>query len=68
MNKSGFSLNNKIAIYHTGGVSLIYPITWISQDSVGHSTCVSVLARRRAIMGLGLGLGYGVVGGFLAVG
>ena len=33
---------------------------------------MSVLVRRRAIMGLGLGLGlglgYGVVGGFLAVG
>ena len=37
------------------------------EDSVGHSTCMCVLARRRAIMGLGLGY-HGVVGGFLVVG
>ena len=62
-----------MATYHTGGVfsSLPHHLDLALEDSVGHSTRMSVLARRRAIMGLGLGsglgLGYhGVVGGFLA--
>ena len=62
-----------MAIYHTGGVFSYLPhhLDLALEDSVGHSTCMSVLARRRAIMGLGLGLrlglGYhGVVRGFLA--
>ena len=43
------------------------------EDSVGHSTCMSVLARRRAIMGgwwvrVRVRVSGGVVGGFLAVG
>ena len=68
-----------MAIYHTGGVFsyLLHHLDFALEDSVGHSTYMSVLARRRAIMGLGLGLGFGlglglgyhgVVGGFLAVG
>ena len=61
----------EMAIYHTGGVFYYLPhhLDLALEDSVGHSTCMSVLARRRAIMGLGLGLGlgyHGVVGGFLA--
>ena len=57
-----------MAIYHTGGVFSYLPhhLDLALEDSVGHRTCMSVLARRRAITGLGLGLGYGVVGGFLA--
>ena len=71
----------EMATYHTGGVFSYLPrhLDLASEDSVGHSTCMSMLARRRAIMGLGLGsglglglglgLGYhGVVGGFLALG
>ena len=63
----------EIAIYHTGGVFSYSPhhLHLTLEDSVGHCTCMSVLARRRAIMGLGLGIGlgfHGVVGGFLAVG
>ena len=61
----------EMAIYHTGGVFSYLPhhLDLALEDSVCHSTCMSVLARRRAIMGLGLALGYhGVVGGFLAVG
>ena len=44
---------NEIAIYPTGGVLLYLPhhLDLASEDSVGHSTCMSVLARRRAIMG-----------------
>ena len=60
-----------MAIYHTGGVFSYLPHHLdLALEDVGHSTCMSVLARRRAIMGLGLGLGlgHGVVGGFLAVG
>ena len=40
-------------IYPTGGVFLYLPHhpDLASEDSVGHSTCMSVLARRRAIMG-----------------
>ena len=70
-----------MAIYHTSGVFSYLPhhLDLALEDSVGHSTCMSVLARLRAIMGLGLGLGlelglglglgyHGVVGGFLAVG
>ena len=40
-------------IYPTGGVLLYLPhhLDLASEDSVGHSTCMSVLARRRAIMG-----------------
>ena len=43
----------EIAIYPTGGVLLYLPhhLDLASEDSVGHSTCMSVLARRRAIMG-----------------
>ena len=42
-----------MAIYPTGGVFLCLPhhLDIASEDSVGHSTCMSVLARRRAIMG-----------------
>ena len=63
----------EMAIYHTGGVFSYLPhhLDLALEDSVGHSSCMSVLAHRRAIMELGLGLGlefYGVVGGFLAVG
>ena len=60
-------LKMEMAIYHTGGVFSYLPhhLDLALEDSVGHSTCMSVLARRRAIMGLGLG---GAVGGFLAVG
>ena len=41
------------AILYTGGVLLYLPhhLDLASKDSVGHSTCMSVLARRRAIMG-----------------
>ena len=41
------------AILSTGGVLLYLPhhLDLESEDSVGHSTCMSVLARRRAIMG-----------------
>ena len=41
------------AISPTGGVFSYLPhhLDLASEDSVGHSTCVSVLARRRAIMG-----------------
>ena len=62
-----------MAIYHTGGVFSYLPhhLDLALEDSVGQSTRMSVLTRRRAIMGLGsglglgLGLGYhGVVGGF----
>ena len=66
-------LKMEMAIYHTGGVFSYLPhhLDLALEDSVGHSTCMSVLARRRATMelglGLGLGLGYhGVVGEFLA--
>ena len=47
-------LNNKnTAILYTGGVRLYLPhhLDLASEDSVGYSTCISVLARRRAIMG-----------------
>ena len=42
-----------MAIYPTGGVFLYLPhhLDLASEDLVGHSTCMSVLARRRAIMG-----------------
>ena len=45
--------NNGIAISPTGGVFsyLLHHLDLASEDSVGHSTCMSVLARRRAIMG-----------------
>ena len=41
------------AILSTGGVLLYLPhhLDLASEDSVGHSTCMSVLARRGAIMG-----------------
>ena len=47
-----FFLKNT-AILSTGGVLLYLPhhLDLASEDSVGHSTCMSVLARRRAIMG-----------------
>ena len=42
-----------MAISTTGGVFSYLPhhLDLASEDSVGHSTCMSVLARRRAIMG-----------------
>ena len=42
-----------MAISPTGGVFSYLPhhLDIASEDSVGHSTCMSVLARRRAIMG-----------------
>ena len=53
-----------MAIFHTGGVFSYLPhhLNLALEDSVGHSTCMSVLARRRAIMGWlvgGLGLAVG---------
>ena len=41
-----------MAISPTGGVFSYLPhhLDLASEDSVGHSTCMSVLARRRAIM------------------
>ena len=44
---------SEMAIYHTGGVFSYLPhnLDLALEDSVGHSTCMSVLARRRAIMG-----------------
>ena len=45
-----FFLNT--AILSTGGVLYLpHHLDLASEDSVGHSTCMSVLARRRAIMG-----------------
>ena len=43
----------EMAIFHTGGVFSYLPhhLDLALEDSVGHSTCMSVLARRRAIMG-----------------
>ena len=43
----------EMAIYHTGGVFSYLPnhVDLALEDLVGHSTCMSVLARRRAIMG-----------------
>ena len=42
-----------MTIFHTGGVFSYLPLhlDLASEDSVGHSRCMSVLARRRAIMG-----------------
>ena len=42
-----------MAISPTGGVFSYLPhhLDLASEDSVGHSTCMSVLARRRAIVG-----------------
>ena len=42
-----------MAISPTGGVFSYLPhhLDLASEDSVGHSTCMSVLVRRRAIMG-----------------
>ena len=42
-----------MAISPTGGVFSYLPhhLDLASEDSVGHSACVSVLARRRAIIG-----------------
>ena len=47
------NLYKNTAILSTGGVLLYLPhhLDLASEDSVGHSTCMSVLARRRAIMG-----------------
>ena len=44
---------NEMAISPTGGVFSYLPhhLDLALEDSVGHSTCMSVLARRRAIMG-----------------
>ena len=46
-------IRTNTAILSTGGVLLYLPhhLDLASEDSVGHSTCMSVLARRRAIMG-----------------
>ena len=43
----------EMVIFHTGEVfsNLPHHLDLASEDSVGHSTCMSVLARRRAIMG-----------------
>ena len=61
-----------MAIYHTGGVFPYLPhhLDLALEDSVGHSTCMSVLARCRTIMGWLVGswraaTAGGVVGGFL---
>ena len=45
--------NTEYCSLSTGGVLLYLPhhLDLASEDSVGHSTCMSVLARRRAIMG-----------------
>ena len=42
----------EMAIFPTGGVFSYLPhhLDLAPEDSVGHSTCMSVLARRRAIM------------------
>ena len=42
-----------LAIFYTGGAFSYLPhhLDLALEDSVGHSTCMSVLARRRAIMG-----------------
>ena len=47
------TLTLNTAISPTGGVFSYLPqhLDLASEDSVGHSTCMSVLARRRAIMG-----------------
>ena len=44
---------SEMAIFHTGGVFSYLPhhLDLALEDSVGHSTCMSVLARRRAIVG-----------------
>ena len=46
------TLTQDKAISHTSGVFSYLPhhLDLASEDSVGHSTCMSVLARRRAIM------------------
>ena len=46
-------IKNDTAILSTDGILLYLPhhLDLASEDSVGHSTCMSVLARRRAIMG-----------------
>ena len=43
----------EMAIFQNGGVFPYLPhrLDLPLEDSVGHSTCMSVLARRRAIMG-----------------
>ena len=43
----------EMAIFHTGGVFSYLPhhLDLALEDSVGHSTRMSVLARRRAIKG-----------------
>ena len=43
----------EMTIFHTGGVFsyLLHHLDLALEDSVGHGTCISVLARRRAIMG-----------------
>ena len=59
-----------MAIYHTVGVFSYLAHHLDLEDSVGHSTCMSVLARRRTIMGWLVGswraaTAGGMVGGFL---
>ena len=60
-NNIGQAISGSTTVYYyntvilsTGGVLLYVPhhMDLASEDSVGHSTCMSVLARRRAIMGL----------------
>ena len=48
-----YIIDFEMAIFHTGGVFSYLPhhLDLALEDSVGHSTCMSVLARRRAIMG-----------------
>ena len=49
----GIDKKYSMAISPTGGVFSYLPhhLDLASEDSVGHSTCMSVLAHRRAIMG-----------------
>ena len=60
-----------MAIFHTDGVFSYLPhhLDLALEGSVGHSTCMSVLARRRLSWGgWWVRVSGGVVGGFLAVG
>ena len=47
------TIKNGMALSPAGGVFSYLPhyLDLASEDSVGHSTCMSVLARRKAIMG-----------------
>ena len=52
---------HEMAIFHTGGVFSYLPhhLDLALEESVRDSTCMSVLARRRAIMGWLVGSGQG---------